>query len=98
MKKKDVWEKQIAQRVETEVKRYLPPEWDKIHLLTDCERREKVWGGIPESKKHEACRELILGRLFLLGSDGDNLFHLLYLREEMCRVPLQMGHVAKSGL
>jgi len=52
-------------------KRYLPPEWDKIHLLTGCERREKVWGGIPKSK-NEACGEGISGRLFLLRSDRDN--------------------------
>lgn len=49
-------------------------------------------------KKREACRELTSGRLFLVKSDEDNLYNLLYLKEEMCGVPLQVGHMDKSGL
>lgn len=39
-------------------KRYLPPGQDKICLLAKCERREKVWGGILESKNMRLAESL----------------------------------------
>lgn len=39
-------------------KRYLPPGQDKICLLAKCERREKVWGRILDSKNMRLAESL----------------------------------------